>query len=390
MGKRILHYTILAALLVGVPLACCLLGEYASEGASRASYHEILEGVKSFPPRTEDFGFHAEKLWNYRCPFNWWAFLGMVVFTGLCLKPFVRRTFRTGRVALLRDHKLPRDRTPARFPWFGWLGVVVLAVSWWLSWHRYDWFRPYQVHCSYFPIWIGFILVMNGLCVKRSGHSPLTDHFWPYLATFPASSLFWWFFEYLNRYVWNWYYVGIAELDAFEYSLYATVCFASVLPAVAAVAAWLHTFPAFADEAYDGMARVDLRRPGWCVFLGVVSAIGLTGIVFFPQYAYPFLWISPLTVFILVQNLLREPSVLDDLAKGNWSIAFRFSLAALICGFCWETWNYYAVAKWVYAVPWVHRFQIWEMPFIGFGGYLPFGIECAAVTAWIYPKLVER
>ena len=35
MGKRILHYAILAALLVGVPLACCLLGEYASEGASR-------------------------------------------------------------------------------------------------------------------------------------------------------------------------------------------------------------------------------------------------------------------------------------------------------------------------------------------------------------------
>jgi drug/metabolite transporter (DMT)-like permease len=26
MGKRILDYTILAALLVGVPLACCLLG----------------------------------------------------------------------------------------------------------------------------------------------------------------------------------------------------------------------------------------------------------------------------------------------------------------------------------------------------------------------------
>jgi hypothetical protein len=46
------------------------------------------------------------------------------------------------------------------------------------------------------------------------------------------------------------------------------------------------------------------------------------------------------------------------------------------------------LAKWVYSVPWVHRFQIWEMPLIGFGGYLPFGVECAAVTAWIEPKLV--
>ena len=66
------------------------------------------------------------------------------------------------------------------------------------------------------------------------------------------------------------------------------------------------------------------------------------------------------------------------------------AIASLICGVCWETWNYFAYAKWVYAVPWVHRFQIWEMPLIGFGGYLPFGVECAAVTAWILPALVEN
>ena len=56
----------------------------------------------------------------------------------------------------------------------------------------------------------------------------------------------------------------------------------------------------------------------------------------------------------------------------------------------WETWNYYSMAKWIYAVPYVHRFQVWEMPLLGFGGYLPFGMECAAVAAWISPKLIER
>ena len=40
-------------------------------------------------------------------------------------------------------------------------------------------------------------------------------------------------------------------------------------------------------------------------------------------------------------------------------------------------------------MPYAHRFQIWEMPLIGFGGYLPFGLECAAVTAWIHPMLIE-
>ena len=111
--KRILHYVILAALLIGTPLVCCLLG----------GYDEILEGVKNFPPRTEDFGFYPEKLWNNRCPFNWWAFIGLVLFTAMCLKPFVRRACHVGRVALLRD------RTPTRFPWWGWLGVAVLAAA---------------------------------------------------------------------------------------------------------------------------------------------------------------------------------------------------------------------------------------------------------------------
>ena len=371
--KRAIHYMLLAAILLGMPLACCILGGHG----------ELLDGVKSFPPRTEDWGFHPELLWNHRRPFNWWAFLGLVTFTALCIFPFLRRIATRSRAC-----RETGPRAKRRLPWWGWAGVAVLAVGWTLSWSRFEWFRPFQVQCSYFPMWAGFILIMNALCVKRSGHSPMTDHPLAYAATFPASSLFWWFFEYLNRYVWNWYYLGIAELSATEYTIYATVCFASVLPAVAAVAAWLHTFPAFDDRVYADMARVNLRRPGWCIFLAALAATGLAGIVFFPDYAYPLLWISPLTVFVLVQFLLGERSVLDTFAHGDWSFFFRFAVASLICGLCWETWNYYAYAKWVYAVPWVHRFQIWEMPFIGFAGYLPFGVECAAVTAWICPALI--
>ena len=374
IAKKALHYAILAAVLVGVPLLSCIL----------AGKDSILSGVLEFPPRTEDFGSRVELLWNFRRPFRWGVFIGMVVFTLACLWPFVRRSVRAAFAA--RERKVAMS--PRRFPAWGWLGVAILAAGWILSWTRFEWFRPFQVQCSYFPIWAGFIILMNALCVKRSGHSPMTDHPWAYAATFPASSLFWWFFEYLNRYGWNWYYLGIGELDAAEYTIYATVCFASVLPAVAAVAAWLRTFPAFGDEAFHGMARVDLRRPGWIVFLAALALAGLAGIVFLPDYTYLLLWISPLTMFVLVQFLLREKSVLDSLTRGDWSVFFRFAIASLVCGLCWETWNYYAYAKWVYAVPWVHRFQIWEMPLIGFAGYLPFGVECAAVTAWICPALV--
>ena len=374
--KRIVHYLLLAAILVGLPLACCLMG----------GYDEILAGVKSFPPRTEDFGLHPEKLWNYRRPFNWCWFLGMATFTAGCLFPFLRRGIRACRRSPSAD-ALPRGR----FPWWGWAGLALMLAAWVGTWSRFAWFRPYQVLLSYFPVWTGYILTVNALCVWRKGTSPLTAHPFVYLLTFPASSLFWWFFEYLNRFVWNWYYLGIAELSAATYTLYATLCFASVLPAVYATAEFLGTFRFFDDRVYDGMAwRPDVRSPVSRAVLAALSLVGLTGIVFFPDCAYPLLWISPLMVFVLVQVMLGERCLLDRLKTGAWGLVFRFAVAALVCGLCWETWNYYALAKWVYAVPWVHGWQIWEMPLIGFAGYLPFGVECAAVTYWIYDAFAIR
>jgi hypothetical protein len=40
----------------------------------------------------------------------------------------------------------------------------------------------------------------------------------------------------------------------------------------------------------------------------------------------------------------------------------------------------------VYHVPFVQRFHIFEMPLLGYAGYLPFGLECLAVAEWILPK----
>jgi hypothetical protein len=374
--KRFFHLTVLASVLLGVPALCAWLG----------GFDEIWEGVRSFPPRTEDWGFHPEKLWNHRCPFSWGWFAVLALFTFVSVRPLAARALR---LAPHETQGMRAPRHPSPFPWWGWAGLAELATAWVFAWAKFDVCRPFQPHISYFPLWIGYILVVNALCVKRSGTAPLLAHPGPYLLTFPASAFFWWFFEYLNRYVWNWYYLGIAEMSAAEYTFYATLCFSSVLPAVAATAALLHTFEPFRDGRYDAMWRLDIRRPRPKAFLAAAGLLGLSGIVFAPQYTYPLLWLSPLMAFLLVQILLGEPCVLDRLRTGNWSLVFRFAMAALVCGLAWETWNYYAVAKWVYAVPWVHRFQIWEMPLLGFAGYLPFGVECAAVTFWICPELVD-
>ena len=42
-------------------------------------------------------------------------------------------------------------------------------------------------------------------------------------------------------------------------------------------------------------------------------------------------------------------------------------------------WNFYSYPKWVYHVPYVDFLRIFEMPLLGYGGYLPFGLELFAL-----------
>jgi len=61
-------------------------------------------------------------------------------------------------------------------------------------------------------------------------------------------------------------------------------------------------------------------------------------------------------------------------------------MAALVCGLFWEMWNYKSLVHWEYAIPSVHAFKLFEMPVLGYAGYLPFGLECLAVTLLIFPR----
>lgn len=59
----------------------------------------------------------------------------------------------------------------------------------------------------------------------------------------------------------------------------------------------------------------------------------------------------------------------------------------LLCGFFWEFWNYYSSPKWIYEVPFVDFWHLFEMPLLGYLGYLPFALELyalyAMLSAWL-------
>lgn len=266
-----------------------------------------------------------------------------------------------------------------RFPGWGWVGVAMMAGAWVLAWTRLPWAAPIQMH-TFTPLWMAYILLVNGLAYRRKGRCLMTHRPGLFLALFPASAVFWWFFEYLNRFVANWHYTGpVQEMDPVAYVVFATIPFATVLPAVLGTAEWLSSYGGF-DAAFRQWVRLPwLRRRGVLIAMLGASAVGLAGIGWWPDLLFPLLWIAPLAILLSVQGLRGEATLLDELAAGDWRRTVTAALAALLCGFCWEMWNMLSLARWEYAVPYVHALQIFEMPVLGYAGYLPFGLECLAI-----------
>ena len=81
-----------------------------------------------------------------------------------------------------------------------------------------------------------------------------------------------------------------------------------------------------------------------------------------------------------------RPHFLEELRHGDWRTVISLSLGALVCGLFWEMWNYYSFPKWVYHVPRLGFWHIFEMPLLGYGGYVPFALELYALKNFLWPN----
>ena len=149
---------------------------------------------------------------------------------------------------------------------------------------------------------------------------------------------------------------------------------------------WLSTF-SWPKEKFMNFLPLSFSHPkpvAWTIL--ILSGIGLAGIGIWPGIFFPLLWIAPLLIIVSLQAIFNERHIFSDVAHGDWSFILSAAISALICGFFWEMWNYLSLAKWKYHVPYVDRFLIFEMPILGYAGYLPFGLECAVIACLISKK----
>ncbi len=343
----------LAAMLIGLPLAGIVLAGHP------------LAPYLAFPPVTT-FVTHA--------PFSWSVFITLAVLVLACVTPFV--------YYLIRSKPSPLEATPQQqnFKWWAWLGMIILAFAWGLAWNRFEWFERFQEY-TFTPIWIGYVILVNGITLKRTGRCMLVNRPGHLLALFFLSAAFWWFFEYLNRFVQNWHYIGLAELGPWAYFWQATLPFSTVLPAVLSTRDCLTSFPRLSAGLLHAPS-IRVRTPKRLAILTLlVAGLGLAGIGVWPEHLYPLLWLAPLLIITSLQVMNGERTLFHPLADGDWRDLWLAALAALICGFFWELWNYKSLAHWEYSIPYVDRFELFHMPLLGYAGYLPFGLECLAVAS---------
>lgn len=244
-------------------------------------------------------------------------------------------------------------------------GLALIAVCWSLNWLL----DGPRTHLLFFPLWLGYVLAVDGLVERRSGTSILRRSPARFVSLFFVSIPVWWIFEALNLRLNNWRYVGRELFSDLEYAILASIAFSTVVPAVFETAELLRTFRW--TERLEGRGRVAPHPVTWFA----AGAAMLALVIAFPDRAYPLTWISLLFLADPIAHALRRGSLLDHLGRGDWRTPVTLALGALTCGFFWELWNWHSFPKWVYRTPGAEFWHVFEMPLLGYLGYIPFGLE---------------
>lgn len=346
-----------ALLLVGIMVALPVAGA--------ALAGRPVGGYLRFPPQA-GFVEHA--------PFSLPAFVVLASVFAVLLGPLVRGLIAGGLPPQ------PGERSTRSFPWWGWAGLALGGAAWVLSWTRFSWFAGLQRY-TFTPLWVSYVVTVNALRYRREGRCMMLDRPRFFLILFLPSAAFWWFFEYLNGFVHSWYYMGVSHLSSAQYFILASLPFSTVLPAVIGTYELVDT-PRMRARA-EALLTFRLPSPRRAaVVVLVMSAAGLALIGVWPDYLFPLVWVSPALIFAALR-VLRARSFPRVLSPALRRQILLLPVAALVCGCFWEMWNFYSLAKWRYEIPLVGGFRVFEMPLLGYLGYLPFGWECGLIAAFV-------
>ncbi len=257
-------------------------------------------------------------------------------------------------------------------PSYAFLGALIIGAAQILMLRDVEpvatWFTPVA--------WTGYILLVDGLVLRRQGSSLIHDNPREFVLMLPLSVGIWLIFEAFNLHLRNWHYLGVPPRPWREIGYFWS--FATILPGLFETADLLTTEPLLAPRSSDRSTR---RR--WHLPMVAVGTLLLVVPLLLPtrvaRYLFGMVWLGFVFLVEPLNQRLGHPSVLGDWEAGRTDRLRGLLAAGLLCGFLWEFWNFWAHGRWVYSVPILTEVRIFEMPILGYAGYLPFGVQCFAM-----------
>jgi len=282
-------------------------------------------------------------------------------------------------------------RGKAKLPWWFWLGLIVNLSAWIAMWAQFEWLGP-AVHFTFVPLWWGFILVLDGIVYRRNGGRSIlaTDLRWM-AGLVITSVLFWFLFEYYDYFVLeNWYYPNDKILTKVGYRIWFSLCYTTVWPAIFEFYFLLRTFKPMRTRWTGG--RGIMLSPTVAAGILILGLLVTFGVGALPHLLFFGVWVGPLILTTGALALAGYWTPFHPVEKGDWTLIALFGLSGFLNGIFWEGWNFMTRSDnplapanpsyWKYEIPYVNVAHIFEMPAIGFVGYVPFGVM--ALVAWIY------
>jgi hypothetical protein len=260
--------------------------------------------------------------------------------------------------------------------------MILLLVCWPMNWMLPGMRTAYL----FFPLWLGYILLVDALVFWRTGSSLWTRQRRGFVWLFVLSAPSWWIFEMINRRTGNWEYLGADIFTPLEYYALCTLSFSTVMPAVFETAELVRTFR-WVETLRPGPKIPNTPRVAPALF--VTGAVMLALTLLWPKLFYSLVWISLWLMLEPMNRRLGRRHLLEFLQRGDWRPLVSLSVGALICGFFWEMWNYWSWPRWIYHTPGVECWHLFEMPLLGYGGYIPFALELFALMNFLSPRAPE-
>ena len=240
------------------------------------------------------------------------------------------------------------------------LGLFLIAAGWIPLWTVDSFWNP----VAFTALWTGVALLAWGLSAQ--GYPGVRRH----IGLAALSAPVWWWFELVNARVENWRYVFTAHYSEVEYAVLSTLAFSTVVPALVAMTAAIRSATGRSTDL-AAVAPEHGRLPIIEVGIGVLMQ---AAVFTWPDGAFPLVWVAPFLVIDGCMGLAKGRSLIGRVLDGTFEEVALVGTAGLSCGILWEFWNYWAMPKWEYSLPYLGFARVFEMPLLGYGGYIPFAL----------------